>query len=381
MRESPGSAPVPLDQIARLFHGDEGAEIVRRHGGIGPGPARFEILKSKGAAALLTAGDETPIALCACPTGPDRSLEIVRLDPSRDRGLRGRKLIGKAKRLAELCAPLFALESRRLVTYHPERRAVVRLEGRDRSGAPAIFYAKLLRRAAFDRARRLYDSLRSHAERAGLVIPLLTSDEHHAFVYAQAPGRSLHERLLAGEQPDLSALVNGIERLGEIEPPGHLDTHGLDAEKGATLKMLDRGRMVVPELEPLRDAVGAIDVPGCGGYRLVHRDLHDKQIFIDDGAIRFIDFEGAARGPRHLDAVNLAEHCRLRTLQKRAPGGNELGKFLLERFEIDPNDREVGLLTALTRARIAGVYAARPQWKALSLILASYALEKIKEVS
>jgi hypothetical protein len=212
-------------------------------------------------------------------------------------------------------------------------------------------------------------------------MPVHESKEHAVFFFPQAPGRSLHEMLLSHEWPDLMSLVKGIRRLGGIELKDPLKVHDFEAERAATLKMLDRGIVLVPELEPFRRRIAEMDLPACSPTRFVHRDLHDKQIFVHQGKVHFIDFEGAVRGAPYWDAVNLAEHGRLRSLQNRTPYGERLAAALLDHLGIDPHALEVKLLAGLTRARLAGVYAMRPRWKDLSLELAASAIEKLGDVT
>jgi len=283
--------------------------------------------------------------------------------------------------IAGLCAPLFDLEKLRLVAYHPERRAVVRLEGRGRDGTQVVFFAKLLRRKAYKRASALHASLRDRgAPAAELVLPVLALDDYATFIFPPAPGRSLNEVLLSGAWPDVAALAEGLRGLRSIDPQEALAPHDLEAEWGVTLKILDRGIKMMPELAALQRLVAQIEVPDCGTGVWAHRDLHDKQIFIGAGPMSVIDFESAAMAPAYWDVVNLAEHCRLRALQSRALHGDNLAEVLLDELEVDRNVAEIRLFTGFTRARLAGIYAMRPRWSALSRNLAEDALRLITEV-
>jgi aminoglycoside phosphotransferase (APT) family kinase protein len=212
-------------------------------------------------------------------------------------------------------------------------------------------------------------------------MPVFSSAKHAVFIFPRAPGRSLSERFISENRIDISAVAAFMRRIQHIETPDFLREHDYDAERVATLRMLDRSRAIIPELDVLRQAVAEIGLPSPGPVGFSHRDLHDKQVFIHKGAVHIIDFEGAVAGPQLLDSANLFEHFRLRQLQGRTSGDERAGRMLLDKLEIDPCDREFGVLTALTRARLAGVYAIRPPWRDLSLTLARSALEQLREAS
>ena len=103
---------------------------------------------------------------------------------------------------------------------------------------------------------------------------------------------------------------------------------------------------------------------------VLHRDLHDKQLLLDDaGTVGMIDVDTLAVGERALDVANLLVHLELRQAQgllapelaqaARAGFRSGLGTAVL------PVSR-VGAYTRATRLRLAGVYAFRPRWRAVA---------------
>ena len=104
---------------------------------------------------------------------------------------------------------------------------------------------------------------------------------------------------------------------------------------------------------------------------LLHRDLHDKQVLIADGAHRpgLLDLDTAAWGEPALDVANLLAHLDLRVRQDlltpwRAGAAREafVGALAHDR---QTRDRVEAYLVA-ARLRLSAVYALRPRWQAMA---------------
>jgi len=269
----------------------------------------------------------------------------------------------------------------RLVAHRPGRRAVVRVTGAD--GA-AREYAKVVRPSrAEDLAARgtAVDAL--VGDRVPVPRLLETSQVGRGVLrWSVVPGRTLHDLGAAGTwTPDEAraaweAAGRAVARL-HTAPAGtvtarHDAARELDAiadwlHPAVAHGLLDAdlvaraGERVAAELEAVPEA------PALG---VLHRDLHDKQLLIDDaGRVGMIDVDTLAVGERALDVANLLVHLELREAQRLlAPGLAAAARagFLAGVGAGDlPADR-VSAYERATRLRLAGVYAFRPRWRAVA---------------
>ena len=200
-----------------------------------------------------------------------------------------------------------------VVGYRPGRRAVVRVEGPDRT-----VYLKLVRpsRAAAlaQRHQALFD--------AGLPVPeLLAADlDDGLLVLGALPGRVLRDRLLqpaavGGAVPSAAELSPLLATLGAVELDGatarrrplvDVSAH-VDVLAAVLPEVAERSRALLDRLQ--------VDDPGdpcaIGAGRLVHGDLHDAQVMIDAaGRITgLIDLDDVGIGPVADDLGNLLGHA------------------------------------------------------------------------
>nr|MBA3329220.1 phosphotransferase [Solirubrobacterales bacterium] len=106
----------------------------------------------------------------------------------------------------------------------------------------------------------------------------------------------------------------------------------------------------------------------CGGLAgalvTVHRDLHDKQLLVDDeGAVGILDFDTLATGEAALDLGNLVVHLELRALQGACTAGaaRAAREALLDAYAPDEALLvRAGTYAQATRLRLACLYALRP---------------------
>ncbi len=103
---------------------------------------------------------------------------------------------------------------------------------------------------------------------------------------------------------------------------------------------------------------------------LIHRDLHDKQILVDDdGVVGLLDLDTLAIGDPALDVANLLAHLELRVLQGQGSldGARVAADAFLEGYRPAPELMErVVTYVATSRLRLACVYAFRPRWADLA---------------
>ncbi len=259
----------------------------------------------------------------------------------------------------------------RPLAWRPGRRAVV-IE----RGAAGPSYWKVLDRKGF---ARLAEKVRAPAwrtlEAAGLVAVTAVDDERRAIAFAAARGASLHALLARDAAPTAATLADGLTRFAAAGSAyaaagGSLPLFGVDDEQHALQRACDFATRIDPALtKPLARGITALRRPSkLGAQGLLHRDLHDKQLFLDDaGALQLIDADTVAHGPLALDVANLAAHFVLRELQGVARNGRTQALALLDAAGVEL--RRVGaparFFLAGSLLRLAAVYALRPRHEAL----------------
>jgi aminoglycoside phosphotransferase (APT) family kinase protein len=95
---------------------------------------------------------------------------------------------------------------------------------------------------------------------------------------------------------------------------------------------------------------------------LIHRDLHDLQVLIDDhGSVGVLDFDLMAIGDPALDLANLLAHLDLRQRQGLIDDAAPLRRAVQRGYAPGaPLAGRVPGYEALARQRLAAVYAFRP---------------------
>lgn len=263
------------------------------------------------------------------------------------------------------------LPGARLISHRARRRATVAIPGA---------FLKVVRPgrvAALAAAHRAVHAVAAPA--------VLAEDEEAGILTIGAMrGRSLHD-LLDGPGAAAAARTTGaaIRRLhGQPLPaavgpgvhgPGE-ETEVLETwlqrllwhDPAAHARLLDRARWVLDELGAL-PAVPSV---------LIHRDLHDKQVLIDDdGEVAFIDLDTLAAGDPGIDLANLAAHFDLRARQAGAPPGSTsaLREALLDGYAANAAwRRRLAVFEQAALLRLACVYAFRPRWRAVATSLVEH---------
>jgi aminoglycoside phosphotransferase (APT) family kinase protein len=211
-----------------------------------------------------------------------------------------------------------------VVGYRPGRRAVVRVEGPDRT-----VFLKLVRPARAAALARRHQALFE----AGLAVPeLLAADlDDGLLVLGALPGTVLRDRLIrtgAGTAvPSSAELAPMLATLASVEIGSTPARRHPLADVSAHVDVL---AAVLPEvggrcaalLERLR-----VDDPGdptaIGAGRVVHGDLHDAQVMVDDdGRITgLLDLDDVGIGAAADDLGNLLGHAATMALiSSDAPG-------------------------------------------------------------
>ncbi|MEW6745089.1 MAG: phosphotransferase [Planctomycetota bacterium] len=343
-------------------------------------------LRSGGAAAVFRSPQQPPEALGLVPASNTAigAVDLVRLVPEGDARLPGAALVSNREYLEGELAPVIGrFESVHLVSYHPERRAVYRVQGWW-DNAPRVVFLKLLARSAFERALATLRRLPAASCSIHLITPILWLEPEAAHVTPTAPGECLHSRLMRGDAPPIDRLAGLLRSIRGIPVTTPMRPHTLSDERDVTVRWLKRACILRPELAPLLELVHAVrDPAGDSASSFLHRDLHDKQIFVDGEELAIIDLDGIGLGHALIDAVNLAEHLRLRSLQEPTLCGHlaTASRDLLRLLDIDIHDPLVCYLQGLTRARLAGVYAHRPLSHDLAETLAREATSILEDLA
>lgn len=291
-----------------------------------------------------------------------RDGEVVELCPAEDAGLPGRELLADRAELQRVLREhTGTIAEARLVAWRPGRRAVVRVGAADGS----VHWLKLLDQRGHRRARRAFAALGESVAPTTLLLPSAELPQHCAFLAPNAPGRSLRTMLAAGDAVALASVARHLAALARTEIRGEVPTIDFARARAAAVDMLAKAAAVRGDLHDVAAAIGSLPaIAPPREPRFVHGDLHDKQLFLDGGRAFLIDLEGLGAGDARFDATNLAEHVRLRELQQ---GGTDSGlaDMVLAGCGIEAGDPEANAFRLVVRARLCGVYALRPRWRAL----------------
>lgn len=269
---------------------------------------------------------------------------------------------------------LLASGTARLLVHRPGRRAVVRAERG---------FAKVVRPG---RSSRLVAAAGSLSGARSFAVPrVLEHDTSAATVWwSPLPGRSLFE--LGSDRSVADAAYaacwrrcgEAIAELHNAPPPDalaadRLDHHDWSAELAVTRQAVDRaaalGVLPATAVERVDRLASAGPAPSSYPLRLVHRDLHDKQLLVAGSApVGLLDLDTLALGDPALDVANVCIHLELRRRQglitrRRAEAARIA--FLRGLSATDELLERVPAYAALARLRLAAVYAYRPRWSPL----------------
>jgi hypothetical protein len=279
------------------------------------------------------------------------------------------------------------LSAGRLVAYRPGRRATVRLQWRGEAR-----YAKIYRpgRADAPRKRLRAAAAALEGEVGAPALPELVEADLAAgvLVLRGAPGRSMHGRTTSG-LPVPSSMLDVVARsLARLHEASGRSLPDGDAPIG-----LDEYARIASEAFPEEEGLllaalqGVVALPpsAAPGARLVHGDLHDRNVLLDGTRVTLLDLDLARAGDPAEDVGNLAAHLFLRALQaSRGLAGRADAERLLRSYYRadgsidDPAARRFG---ARTLFRLACLYQFRRPWQHLTPTLAAEALHWAVEAS
>ncbi|MDN5821583.1 MAG: phosphotransferase, partial [Brachybacterium sp.] len=266
-------------------------------------------------------------------------------------------------------------------------------------GPDALRYVKIVRPG---RAARLLVAIARAEDFTG---PFRTAQvlaaDNDTVTFAELPGHLLHEGLPVADGSwrrawrdtlgAWSAAVRSSRRRldaagtgavgGHAAALGHETVHGPAAEAAVLNTWCERADAVDRAGARARGrAVAAAHrelarVDGVDRPALIHRDLHDKQILWRPGEPpALLDVDTAALGDPALDVGNLRAHALWRELQGLwSPDQAEVVREEIDRAALHSGIRPETLAAyeSGTIARLACVYAFRPQWRDLARTLAA----------
>lgn len=212
------------------------------------------------------------------------------------------------------------------VMYRPRRRAMFRYLGLAASGQQQnVTYAKVLRSPRLARSldvakamepkQGLLDRLLKRPPQLRLLLPVGRAGSN-TLLFKPAPGTSLRDLLLKNESlPHPSRvidIVKDIARLGHAEALGASPRHQRPPAELAqttgdlvTRLLPDSTGTVAGLIEAIRRGSEADGPEPC----VVHGDLYDGQIFIDDDfSLSLIDLDDVGVGDPALDIANFCAH-------------------------------------------------------------------------
>lgn len=244
---------------------------------------------------------------------------------------------------------------RTLLGYRVGRRAVV-FDGAS--------YAKVVKRSKVEALVERHSQASAAISTAGIgSASVLDWSSDGAILMSAVSGRSLHDVLRCGDEAAVLAAIDTVgNALGEIR----------DAPTGALTRAkppdpLEPARIVRPVDAHLsvRISATAATLPRLpdGGTAVLHSDLHDKNVFLDEARVSMIDLDGAATGHAESDVANLATHLHLRALQAGLDDevGHRRAQTLFASAGVGPQlDADLTrLYQRYVWLRLAGVYRLR----------------------
>lgn len=334
-----------------------------------------ELDGSKGAVATVAAqwfADRGRLATVARQTAAVCPAQVTTIG---DTGLLLQR--GGADRRLRALSGLLADSDSVLIVHRPERRAVVR-----RSGQAPTTYLKLVRP---DRLATHLNAMRLDGQARFRTPVVVAADASTGTIECTAlAGRSLHGLLgETGVSGAASAAFRAagaaVRELHGSAPPAGVGRHDALAEGEVVDRWIGHalvhGMFTVAQAVVARSALADVQsrlarlVPPTSSS-LIHRDLHDKQILVDDdGGVGLLDLDTLAIGDPALDVANLLAHLELRVLQGQGSldGARVAADAFLEGYRPAPELMErVVTYVATSRLRLACVYAFRPRWTDLA---------------
>ncbi len=261
-------------------------------------------------------------------------------------------------------------------SWRPGRRAVYRWQrGVDSE------YVKVLRPADLGAMQKLFNQCGERLKSAGVVVPQEIEAASSSLIFPAARGVPLHDRIKTRTGLDLESLAQSLagfrDRCRILTYRPSCRAFAVEDELFVVQKFLRLAARVEPRTAArVESAYRRLDSTAARRERwsMLHRDLHDKQIFLDGASVSFIDVDTLAMGPLALDPCNLAAHLILRELQGWCASGKALARQWLAanaRHTVGRESLRFFLCTSLLR--LCCVYLLRPLEVRVALAMLEHA--------
>lgn len=279
-----------------------------------------------------------------------------------------------------------------VVAYRPTERAVVRVR-RAPDDEPEL-YLKIVPSSVVDQLVERHDALRA----GGLPVPAIRGSGAGWVAMEALNGSTLRDRLKNGSRtlPDPQRIVEVLHLLTAIEPSAHQPVRGRLADAPHHAAMLaavtssstrDRLGGIVARLDDVHRSHAANPGHALGRTVMVHADLHEGQLVVDDDAvIGLLDVDDAGPGDPLDDAGALVAHLEFRSLTGDAPDIAAYAERMREAMSFEFGRVDVDLHAAAVLVGLAtGPFRVRqPDWEATTervLDLVDEHLDRIDRVA
>ena len=310
-----------------------------------------------------------------------------------DPDLPGLSRAAYAERMAEILTehhvlgrPVAAADVRlRMIGYRPRRRAVLRVDVSDASGAqPSTVYCKVLRERVFGDVVRRHELLLA----AGVPAPEVAATTPDALMLLRnLPGRPLASAVFDAHEPCTAEQI----------------IHLLDAMPGSVAQLERRppwsdavehyARMVVAAVPRAGDKLAWLTEQITTGLRAVqlgneptHGDFHEGQIHVADGRIvGVLDVDTVGPGRRADDLACLIAH--LSTIQRMSPSQEARVHRLIRAWvpvfdtRVDPTELRLRAAAVIISLATGPFRGQEPDWEWETLRMIASAEALVRQVS
>jgi aminoglycoside phosphotransferase (APT) family kinase protein len=192
--------------------------------------------------------------------------------------------------------------------------------------------------------------------------------QHRMLMIEDCPGRCLNGRWLngGGSPADGDHVADVLEWLQSTPVPSDFPYHGVKHETRLLEDRLESFKRTLREPVPRAERAAHCVLEALAQESdldpiLCHRDLHDKQILLDeDRGGTLLDLDLAAAGPPALDVGNILAHLRLRALQNpRLPWRAIAERIARRAIPARRIEDSVHRWTAATLLRLTLIYSRR----------------------
>src|SRR5690606_7090338 len=205
--------------------------------------------------------------------------------------------------------------------HKPGRRAILRYDVEGSAPIWGKIFASKRGPRVHEITRKICD-VRAFGPDVALPDPIAFVTDLRVLLQRSVPGRSIDERLFAGDEGLATTIAEAIHALHA----SGLDLgreHDLDKELSPLPQRVEDVGEMFPDLREastdvharLRDLAGTIE-----GWRSlpIHRDFYHDQVLADGDGLSVMDLDDAAMSEPAIDIANFAAHLDLLALQQPA---------------------------------------------------------------